>query len=95
MPHIPYHPSAAKRHRQSLKRRERNHAIKTRMRGGVKQAVETMAETDRTVAEQALRTATKLLNKAASSGVIHRNTAARKISRLTKRLARTGAPVPS
>lgn len=92
MPHIPYHPSAAKRHRQSLKRRDRNHAVKSRMRSGVKQAMETIAEADRATAEQALRKATKLLNKAASAGVIHRNTAARKISRLSKRLARTGAP---
>jgi small subunit ribosomal protein S20 len=86
MPHIPVHPSAEKRHRQSLKRQARNRLIKTRTRTAAKNALETIARTDPGAANQALRAAASLLQKAASKGVIKRNTAARKIARLSRRL---------
>jgi small subunit ribosomal protein S20 len=85
MPHIPVHPSAEKRHRQSLKRQVRNRLIKTRTRTAAKNALETIAGKDREAANQALREAASLLQKAASRGVIKRNTAARKIARLSRR----------
>jgi small subunit ribosomal protein S20 len=88
MPHIPNHPSAQKRYRQSLKRQVRNRAIKTRVRSATKHAVETIAAGDRNVAEAALRDAMKVLDKAASKGTLKRNTASRKISRLARRLHR-------
>jgi len=43
MPHIPIHPSAQKRHRQSLKRAERNRTVRTRARSLAKTAAETIA----------------------------------------------------
>ena len=49
MPHIPVHPSAQKRHRQNLKRQERNRAVKSHVRNVVKIASEAIAsgENDR------------------------------------------------
>ena len=40
MPHIPVHPSAEKHHRQSLKRQQRNRAVKTRVRTASKNALD-------------------------------------------------------
>ncbi|HUY18384.1 MAG TPA: 30S ribosomal protein S20 [Candidatus Binataceae bacterium] len=89
MPHIPVHPSAEKRERQSLKRYVHNHAIKARAHTAVKRALEAIGATDRTAAEQALREAAKVLSKAASKGTIHRNTVSRRISRMSARLHKT------
>jgi small subunit ribosomal protein S20 len=88
MPHIPVHPSAEKRHRQSLKRRDRNRAIKTRVHSAVKQAVKAIEGTDAGSAAQELREATRVLYKAAGQGTLHRNTAARKVARLSRALHR-------
>jgi small subunit ribosomal protein S20 len=89
MPHIPVHPSAEKRRRQSLKRYARNHAIKARTHTAVKQTIETIGGSDRAAAERALREAVKMLNKAASKGTIHRNTVSRRIARMFARLHKT------
>lgn len=86
MPHIPVHPSAKKRHRQSLKRRERNRVIKTHVRTTLKRATETIAGGDATAAQSELKAATRVLHKAASKGALHRNTVARKVARLSKKL---------
>src|SRR5258705_12331752 len=65
MPHIPIHPSAEKRHRQSLKRAERNRTVKTRARSLAKSAAETIAtSSDEAAAQEALKQATKVLYKA-------------------------------
>jgi len=86
MPHIPIHPSAEKRFRQSLKRQLRNRAIKTRLRTATKGALEAIQGSDKQAAENGLRMAMKVLGKAASKGAIRKNTASRKIARLSKRL---------
>ena len=91
MPHIPVHPSAEKRRRQSVKRYAHNHAIKAHAHTAVKRAVEAIAGNDRAAAEQALREATKVLSKAASKGTIHRNTVSRRIARMSARLHKTHA----
>jgi small subunit ribosomal protein S20 len=91
MPHIPAHPSAEKRHRQSIKRQARNRIIKTRVRTASKHAAEMIAGSNRDAAQIALRAAASLLQKAASKGAIKRNTAARKIARLSRRLHRAQA----
>jgi len=88
MPHIPVHPSAEKRHRQSLKRAERNRVVKTRARSLAKTAAETIASSDEVAARAALKQATKVLYKAASKGTIHRNTVRRKVARLSASLHR-------
>ncbi len=91
MPHIPVHPSAEKRRRQSLKRYARNHAIKARAHSAVKHALDAIGQNDRAAAEQALREAAKVLSKAASKGTIHRNTVSRRIARMSTRLHKTYA----
>ncbi len=89
MPHIPIHPSAEKRHRQSLKRAERNRTVRTRARSLAKTAAETIAtSTDEAKAREALKRATKVLYKAINSGTMHRNTVRRKVARLSASLHR-------
>jgi small subunit ribosomal protein S20 len=88
MPHVPVHPSAIKRHRRSLKRKLRNRAVKTHVHSAVKGTQEALSAGNAEQAGQALREAMKVLGKAATKGVIHRNTAARKISRLARQLNR-------
>lgn len=77
------HKSALKRHRQSLKARERNRMMKTRVKNAMK-AVRTAIESqDQDAVAAALKAATTVLDKAASKKVVHWRTAARKISRLS------------
>ena len=81
------HRSAIKQHRQSLKRWERNRAIRARLRTDVRKLRETIASQDVEHAETELRTAITALSKAASKGVLHRNAASRRIARLSKQVA--------
>jgi len=78
------HKSALKRHRQSEKRRERNAAVRSTMRSAIKKTRIAITETKTDEAAASLSVATRLLDKAVSKGIIHKNNAARKISRLTK-----------
>ena len=77
------HPSAQKRHRQSVKRQTRNTAIRSRVRTYVRRLREAIAAGNTSEAAERLLSATRAINKAATKGVLHRNTASRKISRLT------------
>lgn len=81
--------SAKKRHRQSLGRRSRNRAVRSRVRSAVKKVLVTIDE--KGDAGEALRGAQKLLDKAAARGVIHRNNASRKASRLARRIHKEAA----
>ena len=76
------HKSALKRHRQSLKRRARNVAVKSSLKTTIKKVREAIAEKDAGKAQELLVQTTKALDKAASKGVIHKNNAARRISRI-------------
>jgi small subunit ribosomal protein S20 len=78
------HKSALKRARQSEVRRLRNKAYKTKVRTAVKTVRNATAEK---AAEQ-LPATVSIIQKTASRGVIHRNQAARKVSRLTRRVNR-------
>jgi len=80
---VAQHASALKRHRQSEKRRVRNKALKTRLRHEVRSARE-LIDQKGAGARDAVAAATRALDKAVSKGLIHRNTAARKISRLVR-----------
>ena len=74
--------SAMKRMRQNERRRLRNRAVRSQMRTAVKVARSVEGPQLRASIEEAIRS----LDKAASKGVIHRNTAARKKSALARRL---------
>jgi small subunit ribosomal protein S20 len=78
--------SAKKRVRQNEKRRARNRARKEIIKGQVKGFLSAMASGDFKKAETELRNTTKQLDRVSTKGTIHRNTASRKRSRLTKRL---------
>jgi small subunit ribosomal protein S20 len=80
--------SAKKRVRQNAKRTAVNHARKSRIRSYTRKAEEALASGDRTAALEALKVAEPELMRGASKGVIHPNTARRKVSRLTKRAAK-------
>jgi small subunit ribosomal protein S20 len=88
MPHIPVHPSAQKRQRQNLKRREHNRTASSRVRTAVKQAAEAITGTDAAAAQAKLREAIRALDKAASKGTLHRNTVSRKVARLSAQFHR-------
>ncbi|WP_300666807.1 30S ribosomal protein S20 [Desulfoluna sp.] len=77
------HKSAKKRAIQNEKKRISNTAVKTRMKNAVKAVRSAEAEKAENMVD-VLTTATSVIDIAAKKGVIHSNTAARKISRLTK-----------
>jgi small subunit ribosomal protein S20 len=79
-------PSAKKRIRQTARRTAVNHARKSRMRTFLRKVEEAVAGGDREAASTALRQAQPELARAASKGVIHRNAADRKMSRLSRRV---------
>ena len=73
--------SQIKRNRQNLVRRERNKAVRSELKTRTKVAV-AEAETGAEGAEDSLRRAVKRIDMAATKGVIHKNEAARRKSRL-------------
>lgn len=82
--------SQIKRNRQNEKRRVRNKTVRSELRTRTKTAV-SAAETGAENAAEAERLAMKRIDKAATKGVIHKNAAARRKSRLAKRLAAASA----
>jgi len=81
------HKSAIKRQRQNIKRQARNQVVRTRVRHAVRELREIIAKKDTATAETMLRDTMKTLDKAVTKGVLHRNNAARRISRLSQQVA--------
>ncbi|MBL8709710.1 MAG: 30S ribosomal protein S20 [Rhodospirillaceae bacterium] len=81
-----HHKSAEKRIRQTETRTLRNRANTSRLKTAVKKAEMAIASGNKAEAEAALKAAQPELARGINKGVIHQNTAARKMSRLTKRL---------
>jgi small subunit ribosomal protein S20 len=77
--------SQIKRNRQTIKRTERNKAVRSELKTRTKAASEAAAAGDENAAELA-REAQKRTDMAASKGVIHKNAAARRTSRLAKKV---------
>ncbi len=80
------HKSALKRIRSSEKRRQRNRIVRGSTRTSVKKARTSLTGKDMAVAEAAVQDAVSALDKAAAKGVIHKNNAARRKSRLMRQL---------
>ena len=76
--------SAKKRILVNETKAARNKAIKSKVKTYVKKVETAVAHRDKAVAEEALKAAIVEINKAGSKGVYHKNTCARKVSRLTK-----------
>ncbi len=78
--------SAQKRARQSEVRRVRNASVKTGVKSLRKKVLLAVDSGDTAAARESLAKATPVIAKAAAKGVIHKRNAARKISRLTKKV---------
>jgi small subunit ribosomal protein S20 len=83
------HASALKAHRQSLKRREHNRQLRSRLRTGLKGIRAALDRKDLDAARMALNETVSLIDKMATKGIIHRNTAGRYKSRIAKKLKAT------
>ena len=81
--------SQIKRNRQNERRRLRNKAVRSELKTRVKRAADT-SEAGAEDAAAAMRLAVKRIDKAAAKGIIHKNQAANRKSRLMKRAAGRG-----
>lgn len=84
---MPIKKSAIKKAKQDLVKKARNKLIKISFRSKIKETKEAIAEGKIKEASQSLISAFSALDKAAKKNVIHKNTAARKKSRLAKKVA--------
>jgi small subunit ribosomal protein S20 len=82
--------SAKKATRQIARRTVVNKARRTRVRSAVRKIEEAIASGDRTAAVAAMAEAEPALIRAANHGIVHRNAARRKVSRLAHRIAKLG-----
>ena len=81
------HKSALKRNRQSIIRRDRNRTNRSKVKTVVKKidaAIEVESSVEK--AQEALKTAVPIIERAAGKGAFHKKTASRRISRLTKKV---------
>ncbi len=85
------HKSALKRAKQNLVKQMRNRSIRTRIKNIVKQVNDALEAGSAPEAQSVLNKAKAIIDKGAAQGVIHKNTASRKISRLAKKVAALGA----
>ncbi|MCU0727741.1 MAG: 30S ribosomal protein S20 [Planctomycetes bacterium] len=92
---MPHSISARKRVRQNEKRRENNKAVKSTVRTQVKKVRAAITAGDTAKAEQALKAATKKLDKAARANVIHQNQASRRKARLQQAVNKLKAEKPA
>jgi small subunit ribosomal protein S20 len=83
---MPHHKSAEKRLRQTEKRTATNRARLSRVRTFVKKVESAIGSGDKEAAQSAFRTAQPELHRATTKGVLHKNTVARKLSRLAARI---------
>jgi small subunit ribosomal protein S20 len=83
------HASAKKRARQSTKRAKINSSRKSRIKTFIKKIELALVAGDVTAAELALKEARPEIQRGVSKGVMHKNTASRKISRLAARVKKT------
>ena len=83
---MPHHKSAEKRLRQTEKRTVINRSRLSRVRTFVKKVETAIATGDKAAAQSAFEQAQPEMHRATSKGVLHRNTVARKLSRLAARI---------
>jgi len=76
--------SAKKRILVSKKRADRNKSVRSRIKTAVKKVDVAIEAGDKAAASDALKNAVSELDKATKKGIYHKNTTARKVSRMTK-----------
>lgn len=85
------HQDAVKRHRQSLRRRARNRHYRSMMRNQVQRVRNAVDAGDQGQAQTEFRKAQSIVHRVARKGIIHRNQAARRISRMNALIKKTFA----
>jgi small subunit ribosomal protein S20 len=80
--------SALKANRQNIKRREHNRALRAKLRTGLKGIRKNLDAKDVAGAKKALTSLQSLVDKMATKGIIHKNTASRYKSRLAARISK-------
>ncbi len=80
--------SALKANRQNIKRREHNRGLRAKLRTGLKSIRKSLDVKDVDGAKKALQTLQSLVDKMATKGIIHKNTASRYKSRLAAKLSK-------
>ena len=83
--------SALKANRQNITRREHNRALRSQLRTALKAIRKSLDDEDVDAAKGALNKTVSIVDKMATKGIIHRNTAGRYKSRLTARVTKTSA----
>jgi small subunit ribosomal protein S20 len=83
-------PQARKRVRQTVRRTAVNRSRVSQYRTNVKKVEMAISAGDKTVAAEALRSAQPILMSGVNKGIVHKNTVARKISRLARRIKALG-----
>lgn len=83
--------SALKANRQNVKRRDHNRQMRSKLRTALKAIRASLDEKDLDGAKAALRATVSIVDKMATKGIIHRNTAGRYKSRLSARLTKVSA----
>lgn len=84
------HKSAEKRVRQNIKRNEINRSNRSALRTQIKKLRTALAGEDKTQSGELLSPTVSMIDKAVNKGIIHKNTAARYKSRLTKHVTELG-----
>jgi len=82
--------SQKKRNLQNARRHERNKAVRSELKTRIKNADKSAVEGDETT-DEAVRRAVKALDMAAAKGIIHKNQAANRKSKLMRRVAKASA----
>jgi small subunit ribosomal protein S20 len=82
--------SAKKAARQIARREAINKSRRSRLRTAIRSVAEAIASGDRTRAAAAMAAAEPIIVRSAQKGVVHRNAASRKVSRLTRSIAKLG-----
>ena len=81
--------SALKANRQNIKRREHNRELRSRLRSALKAIRASLDSKDLAGAKTALNATVSIVDKMATKGIIHRNTAGRYKSRLAARISKS------
>jgi small subunit ribosomal protein S20 len=83
--------SALKANRQNINRREHNRQLRSKLRTALKSIRASLDDQDLDAARSALSQTVSIVDKMATKGIIHRNTAGRYKSRLSARVSKTTA----
>ncbi|QEN03596.1 30S ribosomal protein S20 [Thiospirochaeta perfilievii] len=84
---MPNNLNAAKRQRQNVSRRLRNRTVKSSCKTAIKAFEVALKDNNKEVAEEKFKLSVKMLDSAAGKGIFHKNTVARKKSRMSAALA--------